>query len=137
MMNVMRHGASGDTVPGKRSDFAFLTKNMEKYAKAGGVLFIHDYMRRDALSQSLSTFHVKTVIRLCLNDLDSARARKEEAKGDRLPEPVKLEDSGLTRVVALDRISMAFIVLLQRLTPAERAVLLLHEVCDFRARGDR
>lgn len=53
MMNVMWHGASGDTVPGKRSDFGFLTKNMEKYAKSGGVLLIHDYIRPDALAKSL------------------------------------------------------------------------------------
>lgn len=54
MMNVLWHGASGDTVPGQRSDFGFLTKNMEHYAKAGGVILIHDYIRPDALGQSLS-----------------------------------------------------------------------------------
>lgn len=53
MMNVMWHGASGDTVPGKRSEFGFLTKNMEKYARSGGVLLIHDYIRPDALRTSL------------------------------------------------------------------------------------
>jgi peptidoglycan/xylan/chitin deacetylase (PgdA/CDA1 family) len=53
MMNVMWHGAAGDTVPGKRSDFAFLTKNMDKYAADGGVLVIHDYIRADALEKSL------------------------------------------------------------------------------------
>ncbi len=53
MMNVMWHGASGDTVPEKRSDYAFLTKNMEKYSKQGGVLLVHDYMRADALAHSL------------------------------------------------------------------------------------
>ena len=53
MMNVLWHGASGDTVPGKRSDFGFLTKNMEKYSKSGGVLLIHDYIRPDALAKSL------------------------------------------------------------------------------------
>ncbi len=58
MMNVMWHGASGDTVPDKRSDFAFLTKNMEKYAKQGGVLLIHDYMRPDALEVSLAKIDV-------------------------------------------------------------------------------
>jgi RNA polymerase sigma-70 factor (ECF subfamily) len=74
---------------------------------------------------------VTIVTRLCLNELDSARARKEEARGDQLPEPVSLEDAGISRVNVLDNISMAFLVLLQRLTPAERAVLLLHEVFDF------
>lgn len=76
-------------------------------------------------------FLIRMVSRLCLNELESARARKEEARGDRLPEPMSLEDAGIARVEDLDNISMAFVVLLQRLTPAERAVLLLHEVFDF------
>ena len=68
--------------------------------------------------------------RLCLNELDSARVRHED-RSDRLPEPVDLEDGAMGRAETLERISMAFVVMLQRLTPAERAVLLLHEVCDF------
>ena len=54
MMNVLWHGASGDTVPGQRGDFGFLTKNIDHYAKTGGVILIHDYIRPDALTQSLS-----------------------------------------------------------------------------------
>jgi len=77
-------------------------------------------------------FLLKIVARLSLNELDSARARREESRGDRLPEPVDLSDAGLDRVEMLDRISMAFLVLLQRLTPDERAVLLLHDVFDMR-----
>jgi RNA polymerase sigma-70 factor (ECF subfamily) len=76
-------------------------------------------------------FLLKIVTRLCLNELASARARREETRGDRLPEPVDLDDAGLGRVEMLDQISMAFLVVLQRLTPAERAVLLLHDVFDM------
>ena len=53
MVNVLWNSASGDTVPEKRKDFAFLTDNMAKGVKAGGVILIHDYMRPDALSHSL------------------------------------------------------------------------------------
>jgi hypothetical protein len=53
MMNVMWHGASGDTVPERRSEIAFLTDNMDRYAKSGGVLLIHDYIRPDALAHAL------------------------------------------------------------------------------------
>lgn len=85
--------------------------------------------------ESPKAFLLTTVARLCLDELDSARARREESRSDRLPEPVDLAESGLAepeaRVEAMDRISMAFLVLLQRLTPAERAVLLLHEVFDL------
>ena len=76
-------------------------------------------------------FLLKIVTRLCLNELDSARARREESRGDRLPEPVALDEQGLGLVELEDQISMAFLVMLQRLTPAERAVLLLHDVFDM------
>ena len=48
-----------------------------------------------------------------------------------MAEPVDLDLVGSDAVEALDQISMAFLVLLQRLTPAERAVLLLHEVFEM------
>lgn len=76
-------------------------------------------------------FLITTVARLCLDELGSARARREESRSDRLPEPVDLDEAGIGRVEMLDQISMAFLVLLQRLTPAERAVLLLHDVFDM------
>jgi RNA polymerase sigma-70 factor, ECF subfamily len=74
---------------------------------------------------------VTLVTRLCFNELDSARTRREESRADRLPEPVDLDEGGIGRVEVLEQISMAFLVVLQRLTPAERAVLLLREVFDF------
>lgn len=74
---------------------------------------------------------VTLVTRLCFNELDSAKTRREESRGDRLPEPVDLAEGGIGRVEMLDQISMAFLLVLQRLTPAERAVLLLRDVFDF------
>jgi len=74
---------------------------------------------------------VKVVTRLCLNELDSARARREESRSDRLPEPLDLKEGGIRQVDVLDQVSMAFVVALQRLTHAERAALLLHDVFDF------
>jgi RNA polymerase sigma-70 factor (ECF subfamily) len=76
-------------------------------------------------------FLLTTVTRLCLDELGSARARREESRSDRLPEPIDLDETGIGRVETLDQISMAFLVLLQRLTPSERAVFLLHEVFDM------
>jgi RNA polymerase sigma-70 factor (ECF subfamily) len=74
---------------------------------------------------------ITLVTRLCFNELDSAKTRREESRGDRLPEPVDLDQGGIGRVELLDQVSMAFLVVLQRLTPAERAVLLLRDVFDF------
>jgi RNA polymerase sigma-70 factor (ECF subfamily) len=76
-------------------------------------------------------FLVTVVTRLCLNELGSARARREESRSDRLPEPVDLEEAGLARLEELEQLSMAILVVLERLTPAERATLLLHDVFDF------
>jgi RNA polymerase sigma-70 factor (ECF subfamily) len=74
---------------------------------------------------------VTIVTRLCLNELDSARMRREESREDRLPEPVAVDDTSLQRLEELDEVSMALLFVLQRLKPAERAVLLLHDVFDF------
>jgi RNA polymerase sigma-70 factor, ECF subfamily len=72
-----------------------------------------------------------TVTRLCLNELDSAHHRREESRSDRLPEPVDLEAGGMPALEQFEQVSMAFLVVLQRLTPGERAVFLLHDAFDF------
>jgi peptidoglycan/xylan/chitin deacetylase (PgdA/CDA1 family) len=52
LINVLWHGGSGDTVQGKRDDPRFLIDNVRFHTKKGGVLLIHDRMRRDALVTS-------------------------------------------------------------------------------------
>src|ERR1700737_3500842 len=89
------------------------------------------WQNREGDVDAPKAFLLTTVTRLCLDELGSARARREESRSDRLPEPVDLDESGIGRVEMIDHISMAFLVLLQRLTPAERAVLLLHDVFDM------
>lgn len=86
---------------------------------------------REGEVDSPKAFLVTVVTRLCLNELDSAKARREESRSDRLPEPVDLAEAGLGRLEAIDQVSMAFLVVLERLNPAERAVLLLHDVFEF------
>ena len=86
---------------------------------------------REVEVDSPRAYLVTLVTRLCLNELDSAKMRREESRSDRLPEPISLDEGGIGRVEMLDQVSMAFLVVLQRLTPAERAVLLLRDVFDF------
>lgn len=73
------------------------------------------------------------VIRLCIDQLRSARARREEYVGPWLPEPLPTEPgSDASEAVILEEsLSMAFLVLLESLTPTERAVFLLREVFDY------
>ena len=87
--------------------------------------------QREVEVESPKAFLVTVVTRLCLNELTSARARREESRSDRLPEPVDLEEGGMARLEELEQLSMAILVVLERLAPAERATLLLHDVFDF------
>ena len=76
------------------------------------------------------------VTRLCLNQLASARARRETYVGPWLPEPVTDVDhpelvDPEAHAIEYESISLAFLVLLERLTPAERAAFLLREVFRY------
>jgi RNA polymerase sigma-70 factor (ECF subfamily) len=84
--------------------------------------------------RSPRAFLVTIISRLCINHLQSARAQREEYVGQRLPEPLATNQGsdplGLIRVD--ETLSMAFLVLLERLTPVERAVFLLREVFEYK-----
>ena len=70
------------------------------------------------------------VTRLCLTRLTSARARHEAYPGPWLPEPVLTPDPALgpdDTAAQRDSVSLALLVLMERLTPAERAVYVLRE----------
>ncbi|TDU79324.1 RNA polymerase sigma-70 factor [Streptomyces sp. KS 21] len=76
----------------------------------------------------------KVVTRLCLNRLTSARARREEYVGPWLPEPVLTGDGTLGPLESAeqrDSVSMALLVLLEQLTPVERAVYVLREAFAY------
>lgn len=83
--------------------------------------------------ESPEAFLVTIVSRLCLNHLDSARVKREQYFGQWLPEPVLTNQSGdFTLPLEMDdSLSMAFLVLLERLTPVERAVFLLREIFEY------
>jgi RNA polymerase sigma-70 factor (TIGR02957 family) len=75
-----------------------------------------------------------TVTRLGINYLRSARARRETYVGDWLPEPVVVPAGGpgpAEHAELADSLSMAFLVLLETLSPAERAVFMLREVFGY------
>jgi RNA polymerase sigma-70 factor (ECF subfamily) len=76
----------------------------------------------------------KVVTNLCLNTLTSARARREEYVGTWLPEPVVTSGGTLGPLESAeqrDTVSMALLVLLERLTPTERAVFVLREAFSY------
>jgi RNA polymerase sigma-70 factor, ECF subfamily len=72
--------------------------------------------------------------RLSIDHLKSARVRREQYFGPWLPEPLLTDDSApdaAAHAETADSLSMAFLVLLESLTPVERAVFLLREVFDY------
>lgn len=79
----------------------------------------------------------KVASRVCLDLLGSARARRERYVGEWIPEPLPGPDGwGATadpadRVTLDESVSMAFLVVLESMTPAERVVFVLHEVFRY------
>ena len=80
--------------------------------------------------ESHRAFLTTVTTRLAIDELRSARARRETYVGPWLPEPLVTEETPDTVELA-ESLSMAFLVLLERLSPIERAVFLLHEVFEF------
>jgi RNA polymerase sigma-70 factor (ECF subfamily) len=95
--------------------------------------FIRWQQSADDEIRSPKAFLVTITSRLCINHLQSARVRREEYVGQWLPEPLQtgVLDSEPDISHVDGSLSMAFLVLLERLTPVERAVFLLREVFDY------
>ncbi|MFF8375180.1 RNA polymerase sigma factor SigJ [Streptomyces sp. NPDC015661] len=75
--------------------------------------------------------------RICLNLLGSARARRETYVGDWIPEPLPEPTEGAggadpaDRVTLDESVTMAFLVILDAMTPAERVAFVLHDVFRY------
>jgi RNA polymerase sigma-70 factor, ECF subfamily len=95
--------------------------------------FIRWQQAPDCEIRSPRAFLVTIISRLCINYLRSARVQREEYAGQWLPEPLVTDSKGDPfHIIRVDEsLSMAFLVLLERLTPVERAVFLLREVFEY------
>ncbi len=85
---------------------------------------------------SLKAYLATILTRLCIDQLDLAFRKRELYVGPWLPEPILTEEvpEGVTPEKKVERdesISLAFLVLMEKLQPFERAVFLLHEVFDY------
>ncbi|WP_037671010.1 RNA polymerase sigma-70 factor [Streptomyces griseus] len=83
---------------------------------------------------NLAAWLAKVVTNLCLTRLTSARARREQYVGPWLPEPLITSDGALGPLESAERrdaVSVAVLVLLERLTPTERAVYVLREAFGY------
>jgi RNA polymerase sigma factor (sigma-70 family) len=80
-----------------------------------------------SLVQEPAGYLIRITTRLCLDQIKSARVRRETYPGEWLPEPVLTEDP--TALLDQD-VTVALLLALERLSPLERAAFLLHDIFD-------
>lgn len=137
-----------DGVPGPPDDEAFIELRpllfSIAYQMTGSVVDAEDIVGESYLRlhgavedgreiRNLKQYLAATVTRLGIDHLRSARVRREAYVGPWLPEPM-VDPSAVVdfeRVELADTLSMAFLVLMESLSPTERAVFLLREVFEF------
>jgi RNA polymerase sigma-70 factor (TIGR02957 family) len=94
---------------------------------------VHSAIDRGEKISSPRAYVATVATRLAIDELRSARARRESYVGEWLPEPVteRPEDDPARQAEVADSLSLAFLVLLEALSPEQRAAFLLHDVFDY------
>jgi RNA polymerase sigma factor (sigma-70 family) len=91
---------------------------------------------QQAAIESPGAWLTRVAGRICLDLLGSARARRERYVGEWIPEPLPGDAAGpgdpADRVTLDESVSMAFLVVLESMTPAERVAFVLHDVFGYR-----
>lgn len=97
------------------------------------LLRVHQALDAGEQIASPRAFVATVTTRLAINELRSARARREFYVGEWLPEPIITDssDDPAQHAQMADSLSLAMLVLLESLSPEQRAVLLLHDVFDY------
>ena len=97
------------------------------------LLRLHRALEAGEQLASPRAFVATVTTRLAIDELRSARARRERYVGEWLPEPILTDDldDPARRTEMADSLSLAMLVLLETLSPEQRAVLLLHDVFDY------
>jgi RNA polymerase sigma-70 factor (TIGR02957 family) len=100
------------------------------------LLRLHEALERGEDIASPRAYVATIATRLAIDELRSARARRETYVGDWLPEPLITDpaadrDDPARQAEMADSLSMAFLLVLERLSPEQRAALLLHDVFDY------
>src|SRR3954464_8877302 len=97
------------------------------------LLRVHRALDAGEQIASPRAFVATVTTRLAINELRSARARREHYVGEWLPEPIITDgrDDPARHAETADSLSLAMLVLLESLSPEQRAVLLLHDVFDY------
>jgi RNA polymerase sigma-70 factor (ECF subfamily) len=94
-------------------------------------LRMHQTLRRDEQITSPRAYVATLVTRLAIDQLRSARVRRERYVGEWLPEPMVTDPTPAEHAETADSLSLAFLVLLESLSPQQRAAFLLREVFEY------
>jgi len=97
------------------------------------LLRVHTALEQGERIESPRAYVATVATRLAIDQLRSARARRESYVGEWLPEPLVTDaaDDPARHAEMADSLSLAFLVLLESLSPEQRAVLLLRDVFDY------
>src|SRR5918996_1391956 len=121
----------------RRSAFAIAYRMLGSVSEAEdvvqeGLLRLHRARESGDRIESPRAYLSTVVSRLALDQLRSARVRRETYVGEWLPEPLvaSADDDPARKAEIADSLSLAFLVLLESLSPEQRAAFLLREVFD-------
>ncbi len=97
------------------------------------LLRLHQELERGEEIASPRAFVATVVTRLSIDQLRSARVRREQYVGEWMPEPLVTDprEDPAERAEIADTLSFAFLTVLESLTPEQRAAFLLREVFDY------
>ena len=97
------------------------------------LLRLHTVLERGERIESPRAYVATVATRLSIDVLRSARVRRESYVGEWLPEPLVSDstDDPARQAEMADSLSLAFLVLLESLSPEQRAAFLLHDVFDY------
>ena len=131
--------ASGELLDELRpTSFAIAYRMLGSVAEAEDIvqealLRVHRALKAGERIDSPRAFVATITTRLAIDELRSARARRERYVGEWLPEPILTDsrDDPAQHAEIADSLSMAMLVLLETLSPEQRAVLLLRDVFDY------
>ncbi len=122
----------------RRASFAIAYRMLGSVSEAEDVvqealLRVHRAIEGGEQIASPRAYIATVTTRLAINELRSARARREQYVGEWLPEPILTDgvDDPAQHAEVADSLSLAMLVLLESLSPEQRAALLLHDVFDY------
>src|SRR5689334_17770601 len=138
MDEIMRKEKRGEAFENYRVLLFSIAYRMTGSASDAEDLVQETYLRYQASAgqeiMSLKAYLSTIITHLALDHLKSARVVREEYFGTWLPEPILTAADGgfpLESIEQQETLSLAFLRLLEALSPPERAVFLLHEVFDY------